>query len=115
MAKKIVEEETENGDEVEVDEETQARIEALAVAYQKRMLKRVAEGKELPGAGTGRGRLPAGIAEADVEEYIALRNQVKEIRELRRNARAKLTELLEQMDGMKGATVKKKVSKKGKK
>jgi hypothetical protein len=104
----------ENEEEGVVDEETQERINALAAAYHKRMLKRVAEGKELPGTGMGRGRLPAGITEEDAEKYVELRNQVKQIRELRRNAREKLTALLEEMDGMKGAT-KPKAKKKAKK
>jgi len=60
----------ENEEEGVVDEETQERINALAAAYHKRMLKRVAEGKELPGTGMGRGRLPAGITEEDRKSVV---------------------------------------------
>jgi len=96
-------------------EEKLEKINALVARYQARLEKRVEDGKELPGAVGGHGRMPKGVSEENAEAYVALRDQLKQLKELRRNSVAKLREITEQMDALKGGKKKSKAKPKAKK
>lgn len=95
--------------------EAKEQVDALTKRYQERLLKRVEEGKDLPGDGTRRGRMPTGLKEENYDVYAALRGQLREMNNLRRQSLLKLQDIKEQMAALCGKTKKvKKVAKKKK-
>jgi hypothetical protein len=96
------------------EKEKQEKVNALVARYQERLEKRVASGKDLPEPGNRRGRLPTGVAEKDMERYVALREQLGQLKDLRRNSVDKLREIKKQMDDLRGGSkpTKKKAAKK---
>jgi hypothetical protein len=86
--------------------EDKEKVDALTVRYQARLEKRVAEGLGLPGDGGRQGRLPVGITEENREAYVALRDQLRQLKDLRKNSVVKLREIIDGMEALKGAKAK---------
>jgi len=94
-----------------ITKEQQAEIDAMTEKYMGRLKERAAEGKPLKTIRAGRS--PSGVSEENMEEYVALRDQLNNLKKLRRDSAVKLGELKEQMEALRSSKkAKKKVAKK---
>lgn len=81
-----------------LNKEQKEQIEQLTSRYVEKLTKRAAEGKDL--IVPRKGRVPSGVPEKNMEEYVSLREQLNQLKQLRQESVTRLRELKEQMEAL---------------
>jgi len=90
--------------------EQQEQINAMTARYVERLQKRAADGKELKVERSG--RVPSDVADDKRDEYVELRDQLVQLKNLRQESVKKLRDLREAMEALRTRKPKAKKAKK---